>query len=179
MSEWSTEIFKESGSDAVEAFNQTVYVGLTNFLFTFVAFFFVDKLGRKPLLLVGAAGMGVSLFLLGLTPPSGEGGNLWFLSCLLLYVAFFAIALGPVVWVVIAEIFPTHVRGRAVSIAALASWLTGFAMNLLYPILQEHFPESIFFIYAGICAATVVFVAALVPEVKGKSLEEIEEMWKK
>lgn len=172
---YTPEILKISGVDTVKALGDTVLIGLTNFLATFIAFFCVDRFGRKPLLLIGSAGMAVALTLLGVAFGGGFKGGFWVLLCLIMYVTFFAIAIGPVVWVVIAEIFPTHVRGRGVSLAALGSWIAGFTIAQFFPMMLAKLQASVFYLYAAVCVFTLVFVAVIVPEMKGKSLEEIEQ----
>lgn len=176
---YAPEILKSTGIDTTKAMNDTVIVGVIMFLFTLIAFFYVDKLGRKPLLLIASAGMGVSLLLLGSAFLLDIKGGPWVLLSMLAYVAFFAVAMGPVVWVVIPEIFPTHIRGRAVSIAALASWTALFTISQLFPVMLERLKGFTFFFYAGMCAVSFFFILLLVPETKGKSLEEIEQMWKR
>ena len=105
---------------ATQAIGDTVTVGIVNMFFTLVAIWVVDKVGRKPLLLIGSAGMGISLVLLGDTFAVKLAGP-WVLLFTLCYVATFAMSLGPVVWVVMAEIFPTQIRGRAMSIATVCA----------------------------------------------------------
>jgi len=98
----------------------------------------------------------------------------------LLYIAFFAMTLGPIVWVVIAEIFPTRIRGRAMAIATVALWLADFAVSLTFPVIADKLHESFaFWLYAGMCLINFVFIWAVLPETKGKSLEEIERCWVK
>jgi len=174
---YAPEIFRSAGSLTHKAMNDTVIVGAVNLAFTIVAIGIVDRLGRKPLLLIASAGMGVSLALLGWAFVFHLFQGPLVLLFVLTYVASFALAMGPVVWVVIAEIFPTRIRGRAMSVATVCLWLSCFAVTQLFPIMLERLEGKVFFLYAVICAAAFVFVALVVPETKGKSLEEIERQW--
>lgn len=181
---YAPEIFKNAGFEASRAISVTVLVGVVNVAFTLVAIWLVDRIGRKPLLLIAAMGMAVSLFLLGSIFYFEQTQGLWVLILLLSYVAFFAVGLGPVVWVVISEIFPTRIRGRAMAIATLCLWITNTVVAQTFPMIDKnqwlldkfHHGFSFWF-YALMCVIAVVFVFYLVPETKGKSLEEIEKMW--
>ncbi len=174
---YAPEIFKTTGMVSTEAINDTVIVGAVNLLFTLVAFGVVDRLGRKPLLLIASAGMGLSLVLLGCFFVQKRFEGPWVLLFTLAYVASFAVAMGPVVWVVISEIFPTRVRGRAMSIATVCLWISCFAVSQFFPLMLEMLHGSVFFIYAFMCAVAFLFVAVFIPETKGKTLEEIERKW--
>jgi MFS transporter, SP family, xylose:H+ symportor len=181
---YAPEIFKSLGTAADSALLQTVLVGAVNLLFTVIAIWTVDKLGRKPLLVVGAAGMGVSLFAIGFAAYYQQLA-VWTLIFMLGYIACFALSLGPVVWVVLSEIFPTKVRGRAMGIAALCLWTANLVVSQTFPMMAEDpwlldrfhggFP---FWVYGTLCFVTVLFVLLFVPETKGKTLEEIERMWR-
>jgi len=170
-------IFKSAGLAATDAINDTVLVGLVNLTFTVVAIWVVDRLGRKPLLLIASAGMGVSLTLLGGAFVLEQLEGRWVLIFVLLYVASFAVAMGPVVWVVMSEIFPTCIRGRAMSIATVCLWVSCYGVSQLFPLMLERLAGHVFFIYAAMCVLAFVFVARCVPETAGKSLEEIEKKW--
>ncbi len=152
-------------------------VGAVNLGFTVVAILIVDRVGRKPLLLAASAGMGVSLCLLGGAFVLERFEGPWVLLFILAYVASFAVAMGPVVWVVLSEIFPTRVRGTAMSVATVALWIACFAVSQFFPRMLEQLAGNSFFVYAVMCAIAFVFVALFVPETKGKSLEEIEKRW--
>jgi sugar porter (SP) family MFS transporter len=180
---YAPEIFKQLGSGTNIALLQTVVIGIFNLSFTLVAIRTVDRWGRKPLLLVGSAGMGVSLVGLGIAAYLGTTAG-WVLIFVLGYIACFAMSLGPVVWVVIAEIFPTKVRGRAMAISTLLLWAANFVVSQTFPMINEDpwlverfnhaFP---FWLYALFCAVMIFVVQRYVPETKGKSLEEIERSW--
>ena len=177
---YAPRIFEGAGFERMSAIGQSTIVGLVNMLFTVVAIVMADRVGRRPLLLVATAGMGVSLVLLGaafrfpLLPASA------LLFIILLYIAFFASAMGPLVWVVMAEIFPTKVRGAAMGLATLVLWLADFAVTLTFPVISDRFhPASAFWLYAAMCAVDLVFMWFFLPETKGRSLEEIERGWLK
>ncbi len=177
---YAPRIFEGAGFARMSAIGQSTLVGLVNLLFTVVAILLADRVGRRPLLLAAAAGMGVSLALLGaafrfpILPPSA------LLFIILLYIAFFASAMGPLVWVVMAEIFPIKVRGAAMGLATLALWLADFAVTLTFPVLSDRFhPAAAFWLYAAMCALDLVFMARFLPETKGRTLEDIERGWLK
>jgi len=174
---YSTSVFKQAGFAANTAFVSSVAVGLTNLAFTFVGIALVDRLGRKPLLIGGAAVQAVALAVVAVAFASGARGW-WVLVAVLAFVGAFAASLGPVVWVVISEIFPTKIRGRAMSIATLALWIACYGLSQTFPMLLDSIgPSGTFGIYAVVSILCVFFVAAVVPETRGKSLEEIESSW--
>ncbi|MEB3286271.1 MAG: sugar porter family MFS transporter [Vampirovibrionales bacterium] len=171
-------IFQKTGNGTGSALLSTVLVGAVNLLFTFVALWLIDKAGRKPLLFWGAVGMATALggvgtlFYLGLTQGPG------ILLFILLFIASFAASYGAVVWVVISEIFPTRIRGRAVSIATMVIWLGTFGVSQTFPMLLSAIgPAGTFGIYFAFAVFTVFYVWTNVPETKGKTLEEIEHLW--
>lgn len=174
---YAPKIFASTGLEITSAIGDTVFVGAVNLAFTIVAIWVVDRAGRKPLLLIAAAGMGLSLALLGEAFRRQQFQGPWVLILVLTYVASFAIAMGPVVWVVIAEVFPTGIRGRAMAVATTCLWFACFMVTLTFPRMLDRFAGNTFHIYAAMCALCFVFVAAWVPETKGKSLEEIERSW--
>lgn len=159
----------------------TAGIGVINVLLTIVSILLIDRVGRRPLLLIGLIGMIISLGLLGMAfALPGLSASLGWLAviCLMIYVGSFAIGLGPVFWLMISEIYPLRIRGRAMSIATLANW--GF--NLLVAItflslIQLLGTPGTFWLYSVIGVGAFIFVYALVPETKGKSLEEIEAIW--
>jgi sugar porter (SP) family MFS transporter len=157
-------------------------------LFTVIAIATVDKWGRKPLMLVGAAGMGISLMAMGimaqtLTDPTTASG--WMLFFIVLYIGCFGLSVGPVTWVILSEIFPTAVRGRALGLATFFLWTADYAVTQTFPMMDAkdswfvaHFNHAFpFYTYAAFCVVLVLVVWRLVPETKGRSLEEIERSW--
>lgn len=180
---YAPEIFKSLGTERDLAFLQTIAVGATNILFTIIAIWTVDRVGRRPLMLFGALGMGISLFAVGLA-FSLQQDAAWVLFFVLAYIASFALSLGPVVWVVLSEIFPTGIRGRAMGIATICLWCANLVVSQTFPMIDESpwlvekFNHGFsFWVYGLMCLVTIVFVAAFVPETKGKTLEEIERYW--
>ena len=177
---YAPRIFERAGFERISAIGQSTIVGFVNMLFTVVAILLVDKVGRKPLLLIAAAGMGVSQLLLGAAFRVENLSGSAILLLILLYIAFFAMAMGPIVWVVMSEIFPTRMRGSAMAIATVALWIADFAVTLTFPVIADRLSETTaFWIYAVMCAIDFFFMLFLLPETKGKTLEEIERRWLK
>ncbi len=177
---YAPEIFKTAGVKATQAIGDTITVGVVNMLFTLIAIWMVDRLGRKPLLLIGTVGMGVSLAMLGGAFASKQVGGPWVLICTLGYVAAFAMAMGPVVWVIMAEIFPTQIRGRAMSIATVCLWTACYGVSQTFPWMLKRLQGPLtFWFYAAMCLLAFLFAAFFLPETKGKTLEEIERSWLK
>jgi SP family arabinose:H+ symporter-like MFS transporter len=174
---YAPEIFKASGAGSDSAFVQTIAIGVVNLLFTVVAIWMIDKAGRRPLLIVGSIIQALSLIAVGAAFAHGSGG-LSLLAPMLLFIAAFAAGMGPVPWVVISEIFPTRIRGGAVSIATLTLWAADFIVSQTFPILNASVgPARTFWLY-GICSIIgLLFVAFLIPETKGRSLEDIQNAW--
>jgi SP family arabinose:H+ symporter-like MFS transporter len=152
-----------------------VLVGLVNTLFTFVAIWKIDHLGRRKLLLIGVTGACLSLAVVGVLFLMGSK---WVLIPLLAYVACFAFSYGPIVWTIIGEIFPTRIRGRAAAIGAFSLSITSFIITQTNPMLFEKIsPAGTFFLYAGLTIPAILFILKFVPETKGKTLEDIEQLW--
>jgi len=176
---YAPEVFKRAGAGDAAAFNSAVWVGVVNFLATIVAMNTVDRWGRKPLLLWGATFLAAALFAVGLAFYTGAGGAL-VLVAVLGYVAGFAVSFGPVCWVIISEFFPTRTRGRAMSVATVALWGACYVVSQTFPILLERAGSAwTFWSYGIIAVVAAVFIAVCVPETKGRSLEEIERLWRK
>jgi SP family xylose:H+ symportor-like MFS transporter len=181
---FGTEIFKKMGSETNAALLQTVVVGAVNMTFTIIAIWTVDKLGRKPLMMIGSAGMGLSLLAIGLAAYF-QKTELWMLLFILSYIACFALSVGPVTWVILSEIFPTRIRGRAMAIATVCLWVANYIISQTFPMMDENqwllvrfhhaFP---FWVYGAFSVILLGFVWRFVPETKGKTLEEIEKHWK-
>jgi len=167
---------------------QQILINGAGVLFTLVAIATVDHWGRKPLMLVGTTGMGLSLVAMGvmaqtLTNPEAASG--WMLVFILLYIACFGLSVGPVTWVILAEIYPTAIRGRALGLATFFLWVADYAVTQTFPILDakdswfvQQFNHAFpFYVYAAFCVVLVLVVWRFVPETKGRTLEEIERMW--
>lgn len=173
---FAPNILNESIKSVESSFLGAVLVGLVNSIFTFVAIVNIERYGRRKLLLVGVIGAFISLTGVGVL--FSVGSNLVIIP-LLLYVACFAFSYGPIVWVIISEIFPTKIRGLAVSIGSLSLMVTGFFITLTNPIFIEHItPAGTFFLYGTLTLPAIWFIWKYVPETKGKTLEEIEMSWK-
>ncbi|MDX8569045.1 sugar porter family MFS transporter [Elizabethkingia sp. HX XZB] len=176
---YAPEIFKSTGTGRDSAFIQTIMVGVINVAFTLIAIKYVDSWGRKKLLLSGISGMTVCLFIVGLAFYTQQQGYL-VLIAILGYIAFFAMSLGPLTFVVIAEIFPTKSRATAMSIATFFLWLAVFLVSQTFPILIGSIGSAYtFWLYTLISILAFLFIRKSIPETKGKTLEEIEASWTK
>lgn len=176
---YAPEIFKATGDGSSSALTQTVWVGAINTLMTLVAIKYVDHLGRKKLLLIGSAGMAICLAMVGLAFYQQAMTGYWVLAGILLYISFFAISLGPLTFVVVAEIFPNHIRGRAMGVAIFFLWLSVYIVSQTFPMLLKTIGSAYtFWIYMVMSVLAFLFIWRMVPETKGKSLEEIQDMWK-
>ena len=158
----------------------TTGVGVVNFAMTIVAMFLVDRAGRRPLLLVGIAGMIVTLAMLAVNFHIQSSSLAWIaVICLMGYVASFAISLGPIFWLMIAEIYPLKVRGLAEGTAATFNWASNLIVSLTFLTLLEKLgPGSTFALYALFSVASWLFAYYFVPETKGRTLEQIEAFWR-
>ena len=170
-------IFLESGFKTDSALLASVIIGITNLIFTFVGMAMIDKAGRKFLLLVGIAGMGISMTLVGFCMQSDMISAKWTLLWIMTYIASFAMSIGVVIWVYLSEIYPTRVRGQALSVATMVLWLGNVILTQLFPVMMERFGGGTFYIFSFICLLAFIFTWTMVKETKGVSLEEIEEMW--
>jgi SP family galactose:H+ symporter-like MFS transporter len=180
---YAPKIIQSAGiSSASGAILATAGIGLVNVVMTIVSMWLIDRVGRRPLLLVGIAGMVASLGVLGYAfyaPTHGHSFATVAVVTLMCYVAAFAISLGPIFWLLIAEIYPLKIRGSAEGVAAGANWAANFAVSVTFLTLVESIGASwSFWLYAGLAVAAWIFSFLLVPETKGRSLEEIEAAWR-
>jgi sugar porter (SP) family MFS transporter len=167
-----------SGQTAGTALMANVIIGGTNLVMTLIALRFLDRWGRRTMLLTATAGMMLSLVLFVILYCIPGVSPILILSCILCYTGFFAFAMGPVPWVVIAEIFPNKIRGRAASIATSTLWTGTLIVTLTFLSLVKTLGVSgTFSIYAILCVVTFVFIWTWVPETKGKTLEQIQQDW--
>jgi len=169
-----SEHFPGQGADT--AFLANVVVGITNLVFTLIALFFLDRWGRRTMLLTATGGMGLSLtVLVGALHLPGVSPMVM-LACVICYVASFAFGMGPIVWIVISEIFPNKIRGRAASIATSTLWTSTLIVTFTFLSLVKKFGlAGTFAIYAFLCAVCFVFTWKYIPETRGKTLEQIQQ----
>jgi MFS transporter, SP family, arabinose:H+ symporter len=173
-------IFMKAGSESASAaLFANIAVGVINFLFTIIAIVTIDRFGRKPLLLIGLAGMALAMTSTGILFQSAHGGAMLVLIPILAFVALYALSIGPIAWVIVSEIFPNRIRGAAMAISMIALYISDFFVSLKFPWMIDTMGNGTFFFFAGICVLAFLFVWFMVVETKGKSLEEIERMWEK
>ena len=180
---YAPRIFGDMGMD--NPMVQTVIMGVVNILFTLVAVFTVEKLGRKPLLIAGSIGMAIGAIGVALTFGNADL-NIVTMVSIMVYSASFMFSWGPICWVYIAEIFPNTIRGAAVAIAVAFQWIFNFIVSSTFvPMFNMHLQPGDHFghwftygLYGIICVISALFVWRLVPETKGKSLEDISNMWR-
>ena len=171
---YAEEIFRAAGYGVSDTLMNIVITGSVNLVFTFIAIFTVDKIGRRSLLKIGTVGLFGIYILIGAAYYFQITGVM-LLFLVVLAIACFAMTLGPITWVVLSEIFPNKVRGAAMSIATASLWIASFLLTYTFPILNSSFGASgTFWLYGIICGAGFVFIHFKLPETKGKSLEEIE-----
>jgi MFS transporter, SP family, xylose:H+ symportor len=181
---YATDIFRGMGLTTNASLFQTIIVGFVNLTFTVVAIFTVDRFGRRPLQIIGALVMAVSMIALGTDFWLGGQGMIA-LVCMLVYTAGFAVSWGPVTWVLLSEIFPNQIRGKAMAVAVAAQWIANYLVSWTFPILDknpylvEHFKHGFaYWIYGVMSIIAALFMWALVPETKGRSLEQMQHLWK-
>jgi MFS family permease len=174
---YAPTILQGTGLSSSTSILASVSVGAINLVMTVVSLFLIDRLGRRPLLVASLTGMVVSLVGLGLAfEVSGLGGAQSWIALLFLvtYVGSFAIGMGPVFWLLISEIYPLRVRGEAMSVATAANWLSNFAVGLSFLLLIDALGRAgTFWLYAVVGVAAIAFSWRLVPETKGRTLEQI------
>lgn len=171
---YAQEIFANAGFDLGEMLFNILLTGVTNVVFTFVALYAVDRIGRKKLMLLGAGGLCAIYLILGGCYYLHASGVLM-VVLVMLAIACYAMTLGPVTWVLLAEIFPNRVRGMAVAVCTFALWTGCFTLTYSFPLLNASLGSyGTFWLYALICLAGFVYFSRRLPETKGKTLEEIE-----
>lgn len=176
--DYAPAIFQSAGWKVDGALASTFIVGLTEFLFTIVSFWVIDRYGRKPLYIVGSLGMALSLLLLVITVLTGHFHGAIVLTLILTYLAFFASCIGPVFWTLIPEIFPNDVRGLAMTVPVLVQWVANAIVVLVFPFAFHVIGKSFTFGFLALMAlAQGIFTWLNVPETKNRRLEEIESQW--
>jgi SP family xylose:H+ symportor-like MFS transporter len=180
---YASDIFKGMGLTTNVSLFQTIIVGAVNLIFTVVAILTVDRFGRKPLQIIGALVMAASMIILGTAFYSGAGGVVA-LTAMLAYTAGFAVSWGPVTWVLLSEIFPNQIRGKAIAVAVAAQWIANYLVSWTFPILDKNtflvaqFHHGFaYWIYGIMGVVAAAFVWKMVPETKGRSLEQMEKLW--
>lgn len=175
---YAPRIFEDLGAGSGASMVQTVVMGLVNVIFTLIAIKYVDKIGRRPLLIIGSAGMAIGMGGVSLL----AGFNVIGISTLVFIVIFtasFMMSWGPIVWVVLSEIFPNRIRGSAMAIAVSVQWLANFTITAFYPYMMEVSGAMTYGFYGLMCVLSGLFVWKFIPETKGKTLEELEKLWEK
>jgi len=180
---YATDIFKGMGLTTNASLFQTIIVGAVNLAFTVVAILTVDHFGRKPLQIIGALVMAVSMISLGADFWLG-GKGMVALVCMLVYTAGFAVSWGPVTWVLLSEIFPNKIRGKAMAVAVAAQWIANYLVSWTFPILDKnpwlvsHFKHGFsYWIYGVMSILAALFMWRVVPETKSRTLEQMEGLW--
>lgn len=175
---YAPRIFESMGAAKDSSLLQTVVMGFINVIFTVVAILTVDKWGRKPLLMVGSVGMAIGMFAIGALAFLNVIG-ISTLVFIIIYTASFMMSWGPICWVLISEIFPNKIRGRAVAIAVAAQWTANYLISSTYPAMMELSSGGTYWFYGTMSILSFVFVWKMVPETKRRTLEEMEKLWKK
>ncbi|RLQ94642.1 D-xylose transporter XylE [Falsibacillus albus] len=174
---YAPRIFESMGAAKDASMLQTIVMGLVNVVFTVIAIMSVDRWGRKPLLMIGSIGMAVGMF--------GVAGLAFFniigmstLLFIIVYTASFMMSWGPICWVLISEIFPNRIRGQAVALAVAAQWAANYLVSSTYPMMMEFSGGFTYSIYGIMSVLSAIFVWKFVPETKGQSLEQMENLWR-
>lgn len=175
---YAPRIFANMGATGDASMLQTVVMGVVNIIFTVVAIFTVDKVGRKPLLMIGSTGMMIGMLALAVLSFTDAIG-LAALVFIILYTASFMMSWGPICWVLISEIFPNTIRSQAVAIAVAAQWVSNFLVSATFPSLSGWSVGGTYCIYAFMSLLSALFVWKMVPETKGKTLEQMSALWRK
>ena len=174
---YAEEIFSAAGYGVSAILFNMIITGAVNLVFTLIAFGFVDRIGRRRLMLIGSLALAVIYILLG-TQYYLHRQGITMLILVLMAIGAYAMSLAPVVWVVLSEIFPNRLRGAAMSVAVSSLWIACFVLTYTFPVLNRHWGAAgTFWVYAGVCLLGWLFIYLKLPETKGKSLEEIEASW--
>ena len=175
---YGPRVMAEAGLAISEALGGQVTIGLVNVVFTILAMATIDRFGRRPLLIFGVSGAALSLLMVGFYFLSGSANPTWLLVFIVLFIACFAFSFGPVVWVILSEIYPTRIRGRAMSVATFSLWLANTLVGQVVPWLLDNLgPTFTFWMFALTCSPAIWIAWKKLPETKGRSLEDIEKHW--
>lgn len=175
---YAPRIFESMGAEKDASMLQTVVMGLINVVFTVIAIMTVDKWGRKPLLMIGSIGMAIGMFAIGALAFLKIIG-ISTLVFIIIYTASFMMSWGPICWVLISELFPNKIRGKAVAVAVAAQWAANYFISSTYPAMMEFSSGLTYWFYGLMSILSFFFVWKMIPETKGKTLEEMEHVWKK
>ena len=179
---YAQDIFVDAGFSASDSTTQAIYIGVAKLFFVIVALALMDRLGRKPLLLIGCAGMGVSLLALALSfqlsaQPFPRSVGLTASASLILFMAFFEISLGPVLWLLLSELYPLQVKGVAMSVGSFTCWLMTYVVTQAYPPMKAAMGlNGVFYFFAAVSFASFLWIYVYIFETKGRTLEEIEDL---
>lgn len=172
---YTSTIFESAGADLDKQLFETISIGIVNLVFTLLAMWLVDKAGRRPLMLFGSLGLSITYIILAFLLYNSFSAS-WISIFVLIAIAVYAISLAPVTWVLIAELFPNRVRGRATSVAVVSLWAAYFILVFTFPVLSQKLGTyGPFFLYAAICLAGYLYIRKKVRETKGKTLEQLED----
>lgn len=175
---YAPRIFESMGAAKDASMLQTIIMGLINVVFTVIAIMTVDKWGRKPLLIIGSIGMAIGMFAIS-TLAFLDIIGITTLVFIIIYTASFMMSWGPICWVLISEIFPNKIRSQAVALAVAAQWAANFFISSTYPPMMELSNGATYLFYGVMSVISAIFVWKMVPETKGKTLEEMESLWSK
>jgi MFS transporter, SP family, arabinose:H+ symporter len=171
---YAPTIFTSAGIVRTTALGESVIIGLVMLGFTLLSMVLVDRLGRRPLMLIASVGMGLSLALLGIMYSGAEQSSVWLLIWILTYVSSFSVGMGGTYWVVVSEVFPTRVRGVAVSLSVIFLWAGNYFVSQFFPVLLSALKGQVFNLFAFMCLLCFAFVWLFVPETKRQTLEQLE-----
>lgn len=175
---YGPNILESAGFQLDSALQFQVAIGIINLIFTVITLFKIDRWGRRPLLIGGMVAVFVSLLIIAILFTIGQTSGIWIVIMLCIYMASLALSINAVIWVLIGEIYPNRLRGRAMSIATFANWATNFGTAFIFPWYVDKIGMNAgFFTFAGFCLIATIFFYRYIPETKGKSLEEIESYW--
>lgn len=174
---YAPRIFESMGAAKDASMLQTIIMGFVNVIFTVVAILTVDKWGRKPLLITGSIGMAIGMFAISFLSFNNTIG-IGTLIFIIIYCASFMMSWGPICWVLISEIFPIKIRGQAVAIAVASQWAANYFISSTYPPMMEFSGGATYAFYGLMAVLSIIFVWKMVPETKGKTLEDMEKVWK-
>jgi SP family xylose:H+ symportor-like MFS transporter len=175
---YAPRIFESMGAAKDASMLQTIIMGLVNVIFTVIAIVTVDKWGRKPLLITGSIGMAIGMFAISVLAFNNIIG-ISTLVFIIIYTASFMMSWGPICWVLISEIFPNKIRGQAVAIAVAAQWAANYLISSTYPPMMKFSGGMTYCFYGLMALISAIFVWKMVPETKGKTLEDMEKVWNK